>query len=191
MYEATLDDKPLIVDILARAFDDNKSVNFVARQDGRRRERIRRLMDYSFEVCKAFGQIWITKDRSACALLLFPEQKRTTLQTILWDLKLLFLVVGLDRVYAVLNRERLVKANHPADKKFVYLWFLAVDPEQQGNGHGTMLMKKVLEKCADIDRPIYLETSMQRNLPFYTSLGFEVFQTVQLSYKLFQLRKQF
>ena len=57
MQKATAGDKALIVDILTKTFDDNKSVNYIVKQDERRTERIRELSNYSFEMCLRFGEI--------------------------------------------------------------------------------------------------------------------------------------
>ena len=50
MLKATYNDKELILDILCKSFDKNNSVNYVVRQDKKRKKRIRVLMDYSFEI---------------------------------------------------------------------------------------------------------------------------------------------
>jgi hypothetical protein len=78
MQKATGSNKALIVDILTKAFDDNKSVNYIIKQDERRIERTRELSSYSFEICLRFGEIFISEDKTACALMLFPGTKRTT-----------------------------------------------------------------------------------------------------------------
>ena len=36
MRKATVNDKQLVIDILKKAFDDNKSVNYVVKQDQKR-----------------------------------------------------------------------------------------------------------------------------------------------------------
>jgi ribosomal protein S18 acetylase RimI-like enzyme len=189
MRRGSIDDKQRIIEILTDAFDDNKSVNYVVKQDSRRVERIRGLMDYSFNLCNAFGEVWMSDDQEACALILFPDQKRTSLQTLLWDLKLALSVIGLSRVQAVLKREALIKSNHPKHP-ISYLWFIGVSPKKQNKGIGSSLMREVIDQCGRKNRPIYLETSMDKNLPFYKKAGFEIFQSFNLSYTLYQLRTQ-
>lgn len=188
MRKALASDKPAILDLLTRAFDDNKSVNYVVKQDHNRADRIRRLMDYSFNVCQAFGEVWISDDRQACALVLFPDQKRSSFRTLFWDLKLALTVVGIDRVGDVLKREAMIKSNHPKEP-IAYLWFLGVNPQLQGRGVGSALIQEVIKEYDRKKRPVYLETSMEKNLPFYRKFGFEIFQTLQLTYKLYQLRR--
>lgn len=78
MTNALPKDKNLVVDILTASFHDNKSVNYLIPNDSKRVERIRYLMDYSFEVCQLFGKVVISEDRNACALILYPDQKNFT-----------------------------------------------------------------------------------------------------------------
>ena len=55
-----------------------------------------------------------------------------------------------------------------------YLWGLGVKPSRQGLGIGGMLMQPVLAR-ADTDRlPCYLETTNEKNMPFYEKHGFNV-----------------
>lgn len=60
-----------------------------------------------------------------------------------------------------------------------YLALLGVDPRYQGQGHGSGLLRAVLDKC-DHDRlPAYLESSNPENILFYQHHGFEVIGTIQ------------
>lgn len=63
MKNADYKDKSLISDILTNSFDSNQSVNYIVKQDGKRFKRIRALMDYSFEVCYLFGDVFLSDDR--------------------------------------------------------------------------------------------------------------------------------
>jgi ribosomal protein S18 acetylase RimI-like enzyme len=188
MRRATPNQKSLIVDTLTQSFDDNKSVNYVVKQGSTREQRIRGLMDYSFNVCSAFGEVWTSDDEQACALILLPDKKKTTLDAIMWDAKLAFSVIGLDRVGKVLGRESKIKTFHPKEP-FSYLWFIGVKPQAQNNGVGSKLLQEIISHSEKNHRPIYLETSVDRNLPWYQKNGFEIFNTLNLSYTLYLLRR--
>lgn len=188
MKRAVAHQKTLIVDILSKSFDDNKSVNYVVKQDAKRKERIRGLMEYSFNVCRAFGEVWISDDEQACALILLPDRKQTTLNALLWDAKLALSVIGLNRVGTVLGRETKIKSFHPKEP-FSYLWFIGVTPELQNRGKGSLLLDEIIQESQRSKRPIYLETSVERNLPWYQNHGFEIFHSLYLTYTLYLLRK--
>ena len=187
MIKAENDDKDLVVGILTKSFDTNQSVNYIVQQDEKRSERIKSLMDYSFEVCYAFGDIFLSDDKKACALVLFPDQKRTTLKSIILDVKLIFNSIGITNIAKAMGRESKIKSLQ-AKEQMYYLWFIGVDPKYQGSGIGSQLMQEIIEDSRKQQLPIYLETSTVKNLPWYKKFGFEIYNELQLSYKLYFLK---
>lgn len=187
MIRATSLDKNRIVEILTYAFEQNQSVNYIAKQDGNRLFRIKHLMEYAFEVCRAFGKVVLSDDRNACALVLFPDKKRFSLRATLWDIGLVFRVIGIGNISKVMKRESQIKEHHPACP-FYYLWFIGVHPHHTGLGIGSNLLQEIIADAEAMDRPIYLETSTLKNLPWYKKFGFRVFDELNLSYTLFFLK---
>ena len=188
MIKAGKSDKQLVTEILAASFSNNRSVNYVIPQNEKKMERIRKLMAYSFDVCFAFGDVYLSDCRRACALVLYPDQKRVTWQSIWRDLKLAATVFGWRGTVKVLSREQLIKKHHPAGNMF-YLWFIGVDTDFQRAGIGRQLLQELLHKSSTMQRSVYLETSTPENVPWYQRSGFEVYAEEELSYRLFFLRK--
>jgi ribosomal protein S18 acetylase RimI-like enzyme len=188
MMRAGDQDKPLVVQILCDAFDANKSINYIVKQDSKRKERIRTLMEYSYDISERFGEVLLSEDKKACALILYPDKKKTTPGVILLDLKLAFNSIGISRIGKVLNKEKKTKENHPLSP-FLHLWFIGVAPSEQGKGIGKKMLAGVINKSAEINRPVYLETSMVENLDFYKKMGFEIYNEIDISYKIYLLRR--
>lgn len=189
MRRAASEDKKRVIDILTRAFDTNQSVNYVVRQGKGREQRLIGLMDYSFNVCQRFGEVWISDDGQACALLLFPGNKRVSVSSLWLDIRMGLSVIGLNRVRKVLIREGMIKRFHPREP-ICYLWFIGVHPKMQGKGIGSALIREVIQECDKKGRSIYLETSVDSNLPWYKRFGFEIFHSLNLTYKLYLLRRK-
>lgn len=187
MRSATRTDKPLVTDLLSAAFDDNLSVNYIVRQDDKRKQRIRALMDYSFEVCYRFGKVWLSEDRKACALVLYPHKKNTTLQMIWLDVKLIFTAIDIRGIKKALDREAKIKAKQPKEP-MAYLWFIAVKPLYQHQGAGSRILKEIIADAELQNLPVYLETSTERNLPWYNQQDFTEYDTLDLSYTLHFLK---
>jgi ribosomal protein S18 acetylase RimI-like enzyme len=61
-----------------------------------------------------------------------------------------------------------------------YLMVVGVDPELQGRGIGTALVKEGLALADEARLPCYLETSEKRNVAFYEHHGFVVLETATL-----------
>jgi GNAT superfamily N-acetyltransferase len=182
-------DKALIVDILCKAFDTNTSVNYIVKQDNKRALRIKKLMEYSFDICSLFGNIYLSTDKKACALTFFPDRKKTTLQTILWDIQFVWQVTGIANLKRVIHRESQISKGYPADGSFLYLWFIGVDPENQHRGKGSALLTQIIHEAKDLQRPLYLETSSPHNVRFYQQFGFEVYKQLQFGHTLYAMRK--
>lgn len=157
--------KDTVIDILYKAFYDNGSVNFVVKQDKRKNQRIRTLLEYSYYKGQKFGKIILSDDQNAAAILIDPKKEKFTL----WDLKLMFKVIGLRNVMAVLKREKNLKQHCPkAD--FMYLWYVGVKKDHQGKGLGTKLIQKILASAEG--KVIHLQTSNPRNFKLYEGLDF-------------------
>lgn len=188
MIKATYSDKPIVIDILSESFDSNKSVNYVIKQDKHRIKRIRNLMEYSFEICYLFGEIYLSDDRRGCMLVLYPEKKKTTLKTLWLDLKLAISCIGLSKIGRVLERESKIKKYHPKTGVY-YIWFVGVKSSEQRKGIGSALMNFAIEESQRQQRAIFLETSTLTNIPWYQKFGFEIIHEPDLTYPLFMLKR--
>jgi ribosomal protein S18 acetylase RimI-like enzyme len=73
----------------------------------------------------------------------------------------------------------LIERLHPHEPHW-YLASLGTAVEQQGRGIGTALLQPVLRHCDAEGLPAYLESSKERNVPFYRRHGFEVVEEVAL-----------
>ncbi|MDG6225972.1 MAG: GNAT family N-acetyltransferase [Candidatus Thermoplasmatota archaeon] len=66
------------------------------------------------------------------------------------------------------NLEGIVKERH------WFLFILGVDPEHQKSGYGKMMLEPMLERIDRDNIPILLDTSKEKNVPYYERFGFEV-----------------
>lgn len=188
MKTAKYNDKSLVVDILTKSFDTNLSVNYIIKKGGNREKRLRALMDYSFEMCMAFGDVFLSDDDKACALIIYPDKKKSTLKSTLWDIKLIIQAVGLSNISKTLKREKLISSIQPKIP-MLYLWFIGVDPAEQGGGIGSKLLQEIIDYSNSSNRPIYLETSTVKNLPWYDKFGFETYNEQNLTYHLYFFKR--
>lgn len=188
MVKAKYEDKQLVTNILSASFNDNKSVNYIVKQDSKREQRLRSLMEYSFDVCHLFGEVFLSDDKKGCALILLPDKKKSNLKSIWLDLKLIFTCTGLANVTKAMDREAKIKKLQPKELLY-YLWFIGVNPEDQNKGIGSVLLAEVINEGISKQRTICLETSTLKNLPWYEKFGFKIYNELDLSYKLFFLKK--
>lgn len=188
MIKADKNHKSHVIEILTNSFEDNQSVNYIVKQDSKRKERIRALMDYSFEICYMFGAVYLSDDKKGCALVLYPDQKKFSIKSTLLDVQLLLNAIGLTRAGKAMSRESAIKSNYP-NEPIYYLWFLGVFNADQNNGVGSQLLKEIIQDSQKQQKPIYLETSTIKNIPWYQKFGFSIYQELDFGYKLFMLRR--
>lgn len=169
-----------ILKVMARAFDADPVVNFVVKQDSRRQRRLRAFLKIFLEPCLPHGEVYVTDGLEGGAFWVPPGKRETG---VLASLRLLPKVVraaGLARVPAIVSAIDVVDKKHPHEPHF-YLPMIGIDPEHQGRGLGSALMRPVLERCDREGRGAYLESSNERNLALYERNGFRVTESLRLA----------
>lgn len=183
------DKKSVVVEILTEAFDTNITVNYIVKQDKKRVQRIKALMNYAFDMCQQYGHIYLSKDENACALVVYPHKRKFSFQTLYHEIKLCWTVFGLGSVIKILQHESIVRKNYPV-KELCHLLFLGVKKDEARQGLGTQILRQVIESHKAISLPVYIETSMKENVPFYERNGFEVYKELYLPHPLYLIKQK-
>ena len=179
-------DRERIISILVNSFEGNKSVDFVVGKSAAGR---RILMEYSLANCLENGEVYISESGKSCVLIKYSDQKRKPLSLWIWDLKLALQGIGISRISKVLKRESTIESVQQKEP-FLYVWFIGVEPENQGKGEGSKLLKAVLDLAEDRKLPVCLETSTERNFKWYENFGFSVYaSSAQFGFPFYFYRK--
>ncbi len=75
--------------------------------------------------------------------------------------------------------DRAVRAAH-VEHDHMYLWFLGVDPAEQGRGVGRALLADLHGRADERRVPTYLETGTMANVAWYASAGYELLGELEL-----------
>ncbi|MGD0254402.1 MAG: N-acetyltransferase [Acidimicrobiales bacterium] len=164
-----------LVEVLARAFDDDPMPSFLFRGEKRRRRGLRRFFFVQLRhMYLSDGEVWTTTDTAGAALWAPPNKPRSGLRDLVHFVPLLADLAGLGRRAGdAMHLLQLVDLARPREAHW-YLATLGTDPDRQGQGVGSALLRKVLERADLEGLPAYLESSKERNLAFYGRHGFEV-----------------
>lgn len=145
-------------------------------------------MAYSFDICQSQGEVFLSDDLKACALIMHSEKQTASIKSVFLDLKLTFSVIGMANLKRVLKKEVAVKKSHPSHP-FLYLWFIGVDHLYHNKGIGGTLLKEIITSSTVRNLPIYLETSTVKNIPWYKKFGFKIYNELDFGYRIFMLRR--
>jgi len=176
---ATKGDVTAMAAQLARTFLDDPVSSHIFRNEARREAALRAFFRTQMQAdYLPFGGCYTTEGYSGSAIWA-PAGKplQTGLSGILalWPV-LPYVASNLGTTMRLLS---LLETKHPRQPHW-YLATLGTAVEQQGKGVGAALLRPVLEHCDAEGIPCYLESSKERNLPFYRRHGFEVVEEVPL-----------
>lgn len=170
---------PHIADIAARAFDNDPLFLFVSKNPAKRRQFLETLIRQAFidgkiivnadtEVPLGFALWMRSKDASAGFIDMFynGQMKYVFTSNPIRTVQLLML----DN-YFIKTRKKVTGSDDS-----LYLYVVGVEPDYQGQGIGSRLIKPVLSAAAETKRPIVLETQKESNVGYYERLGFKVSQ---------------
>ena len=119
------------------------------------------------------GLVWTTDEVIGAAVWAPPEGWRVPVTVTMREVPPMVRVFG--RRLALALRARLrMEGRHPRKPPHWYLAIMGVDPQWQGRGIGSKLMRPALETLDAEGTPAYLEASTPRSRALYERHGFVV-----------------
>lgn len=118
------------------------------------------------------GHVYTTDDHAATALWAPPGQWKIPFRTIARHSGTFLKLYGwrfLPNLTVLADMEK----HHPAEPHY-YLEIIGTDPAQQGRGLGTALIDPMVERADREGVGMYLESSKESNVPYYSRFGFRV-----------------
>lgn len=173
--KATADDVPRLARALARAFYDDPVFRWLVPDDS---ERIRRSeRGFAFYLRRVYlphDECYAAEGGAGGAFWLPPKKWHVG------PLAQLRLAPGMiaamgTRLPQLLRAISTIESNHPQEPHY-YLPFVGVEPELQGKGIGTALLRPILDRCDQEGTPAYLEATTPRSRACYLRQGFEVIE---------------
>jgi GNAT superfamily N-acetyltransferase len=176
---ATVDDLPALSQTLARAFDDDPVMQHLFPPGTRSRaSRVARFMALGTKAAIGDGTAYTTAGLTGGAIWHEPGRWKVPVRETLRDIPEAMRVLG-RRAPVGMATLRAIETRHPTEPHW-YLGILGTEPAEQGKGIGGALMAPVLERCDTEGLPAYLESSKERNVPYYERYGFRVTGEVDL-----------
>jgi ribosomal protein S18 acetylase RimI-like enzyme len=172
------------ISTISQAFFDDPMYDIILPDKAKRMQGLNAMNAFVLNICMRSGQVDSIAGTSGVALWLPPgKTDLTPVQMLQAGGLTLPFRAGFGPFLRLMS---MLGKGDPIHKKAVpgphwYLAILAVEPLQQGKGFGKALIEHGLAR-ADVDHmPCYLETSNERNKPFYERYGFKVFESFALA----------
>jgi len=161
-----------VVASLTRAFEDDPLSKYLFPNDKSRARGLARFFRAQIRHTYLYrGEPYTTGKNEAAALWMPPERKPPRLREVVAQVSVAPTMGR--RIGAAFSLIQSMEARHPKAPHY-YLGTIGTDPSFQGRGFGTALLAPVLRRCDEEGIPAYLESSKERNVPFYRRHGFEV-----------------
>jgi GNAT superfamily N-acetyltransferase len=175
---ATRADLDGIARSLTDAFVDDPVMHWFFPDARGRRKRIERVFRMRVGGLLKQDEVYVTDDHAGAAVWAQPERwEMPPLEGMRFVLGLLPLVRT--RIGTLAEGWAMIDRLHPREPHW-YLAILGTEPDSQGRGIGSALLRPVLEDCDRNEVPAYLESSKEANLDFYGRHGFRVTGTLDL-----------
>jgi len=177
---ATEGDVQPLARTLSRAFFDDPVAMWAFDHDHLRPDALERFQATRVRQLLGEEEVWMSEGHTCAALWAPPGRWRTTLRQDAALLRSFTHPRLLSRLPFVALGLLDVERKHPREPPHYYLAMLGTDPDHQGQGLGSALMRPVLERC-DVDGVgALLESSKERNIDFYARHGFRVTREIRL-----------
>ena len=175
---ATVADLPAIETTLGLAFQDDPVWTWLIGRRSRPATRMGAILAAFARPHLEAGTVWMTTDGAAVAIWVRPGHWRLPrdafVRHIAWPL-----VKAGPRPFARFLMLDETEKRHPREEHW-YLEVLGTRPDRQGEGLGSVLIRKGLERAEQDGLPAYLESSKESNVPYYGRHGFAVTGTIEM-----------
>ncbi|NHD15566.1 MULTISPECIES: N-acetyltransferase [Actinopolyspora] len=174
---ATAEDVEPAVRTLRRAFVDYPWTRHVIAADAHEERLAEFQRLFVSRIGLECGRVWVTPGCAAVSVWTTPDS--TGIDEVFAELAPRFAELSGDRLEQSERAEAALNPHRPAEP----VWFLGtvgVDPGSQGAGMAGAVIRPGLVEAERAGRPVYLETSQERNVRIYRRFGFEVVAEVEI-----------
>ncbi len=167
-----------VVEVLARAFQDDPLFVYLFPDASRRIMKsshfFRRMVRYGL----LYGEVYATSSEMEGVTIWLPSENAgmSPWRMLRAGMLLMMAKLSLSEMRRFMRFAEYATAMHRrlAPFRHQYLAFIGVEPELQGRGYASTLLKPILARIDEERLPCYLETQNQKTVPLYEHYGFEV-----------------
>ena len=166
---------------LSRAFQNNPLFEYFIPDKSRRKELLPVISKLVIRTGLLYGRVYANSCNFEGIAVCLPSERADLSSWQMLRVKgLLLSIMKLGKVFGKLrsyesfvsnSRDRLAPSRH------WYLNIIGIDPEHQGKGYGSILLRSMFNHADSEQLPCYLETHEEATVSMYRHYGFEVLET--------------
>ncbi len=174
----------LAVDLMVKAiFEDPSSIYFFP-DVTTRKEKLSRLWKFFLGQVLSSGELYATSSNieGLAGWISHNPAENSVPKTLQGDIMSLTFKMGFDDMMKISYHMMLCGQLHEQHVNFPH-WCLspiAVSPELQGKGYASKLIKPMLSRIDNEQKPCYLQTENEKNIPIYEHFGFKLIEKASL-----------
>ncbi|MHA1952843.1 MAG: GNAT family N-acetyltransferase [Candidatus Heimdallarchaeaceae archaeon] len=165
-------------EVFSRAFADDPLLNWFLPENSSRKEMSFSYFKFRIRFGVLFGEVYATSQNLEGLAVWFPSNK---MDMTYWRMlksggMRLFKELGFSTVQRMMSIGDFVSDLHHHQINFPH-WYLApmgVDPDYQGKGYASRLMRSMLKRLDNEKLPCFLETQNENNVEIYKHYGFKI-----------------
>ncbi len=175
-------------EMLARAFYDDPLTLYAYSDGGRESDSLLYFFQFPLKYCLRYGEGYAPTSEVEGVALWLPSNKypitfwRTLRTASLWFMFKTIRKIGSGRLKRMAYIGSQIDKAHKRLAPFAhrYLSILGVDPEHQGQGYASKLLKPIFARLDEEGVPCYLDTLTEKNVCIYEHLGFKVLEKIDI-----------
>lgn len=176
MIAAQRQHRSIVIRLICQAFKQDPQ--FLAYTHGNLGS-IQLIAKLAFETCIASKTIYLSDDLNAVALCKPTSGKILNLRV--WSIQFLFpLILGVKGLLKLMRIESALAKKRLDFPNGLYIWMIATQPEMQGKGIASQLLREIDKACANKYTHFTLETSKPSNIGFYKNQGYVLFDELKI-----------
>ena len=171
MRAARLNDRRLVIDIIARTMCKNRGISWMLRSPDNKH--LRNLAQYAFYKAYYKHGAYISSNNMGLALCFKFNAPIRSLIPVFQGIIFILKSVNFSNLLKIFKLESYKKKLRPANGEYLYFWFFCVI--KGSDNAGFELKNEIFDKARKEQLPIYAETSRSRNKSVYERFGFKTY----------------
>ncbi len=176
MRLATIEDKGIVLNILAFALKDNPTLTSISRKSNGENQ-ILPILEYAFYYSLVRKGVYIS-DNNKCIAFLNHKKNKGSFLDFIHSIKLIIKGINISKIISIYKHFKTIESLKPTHSNYFHFWFLGADSSSDLKS-STEFIHELIEFSKKHNSSIYAETTLPKNELVFTRFGFSTYNIVE------------